>query len=103
MQNQEKLVVDLYFNDASGVRLTKRYTFKSNDYLIDVDYIVDNQSDSQWASTYYSQISRDDSADPGADSAGFGMQSYLGTATTTNDDPYKKISFKDIKLSLIHI
>lgn len=97
MQNQEKLVVDLYFNDASGVRLTKRYTFKSNDYLIDVDYIVDNQSDSQWASTYYSQISRDDSADPGADSAGFGMQSYLGTATTTNDDPYKKISFKDIK------
>ena len=97
MQNQEKLVVDLYFNDVSGVRLTKRYTFKSNDYLIDVDYIVDNQSDSQWASTYYSQISRDDSADPGADSAGFGMQSYLGTATTTNDDPYKKISFKDIK------
>ena len=97
MQNQEKLVVDLYFNDASGVRLTKRYTFKSNDYLIDVDYIVDNQSDSRWASTYYSQISRDDSADPGADSAGFGMQSYLGSATTTNDDPYKKISFKDIK------
>ena len=97
MQNQEKLVVDLYFNDASGVRLTKRYTFKSNDYLIDVDYIVDNQSDSRWASTYYSQISRDDSADPGADSAGFGMQSYLGAATTTNDDPYKKISFKEIK------
>ena len=97
MQNQEKLVVDLHFNDASGVRLTKRYTFKSNDYLIDVDYIVDNQSDSRWASTYYSQISRDDSADPGADSAGFGMQSYLGAATTTNDDPYKKISFKEIK------
>lgn len=97
MQNQENLVVDLYFNDASGVRLTKRYTFKSNDYLIDVDYIVDNQSDSRWASTYYSQISRDDSTDPGADSAGFGMQSYLGSATTTNDDPYKKISFKDIK------
>ena len=97
MQNQEKLVVDLYFNDASGVRLTKRYTFKSNDYLIDVDYIVDNQSNSRWASTYYSQISRDDSTDPGADGAGFGMQSYLGSATTTNDDPYKKISFKDIK------
>ena len=97
MQNQENLVVDLYFNDASGVRLTKRYTFKSNDYLIDVDYIVDNQSESRWASTYYSQISRDDSADPGAENAAFGMQSYLGAATSTTEDPYKKISFKDIK------
>tara|TARA_B100000767_G_scaffold76431_1_gene73019 strand:- start:1038 stop:2789 length:1752 start_codon:yes stop_codon:yes gene_type:complete len=97
MQGKNDLIVDLYFNDASGVYLTKRYTFKHNDYLIDVDYIVDNQSSGQWTSTYYSQISRDDSADPGADSGGFGMQSYLGAATSTSDDPYKKISFKDIK------
>ena len=49
MQDKEDLVVDLYFNDASGLRLTKRYTFKHNDYLIDVDYIINNQSGLPWS------------------------------------------------------
>ena len=96
MQSKEDLEVDLVFADPSGIRLTKRYTFRHDDYLIDVDYIVDNNSGSNWQTTFYSQISRDQSKDPGSDTAGFGMQSYLGAATTTADDPYKKISFKDI-------
>ncbi|MDG1937681.1 MAG: membrane protein insertase YidC [Pseudomonadales bacterium] len=96
MQGKEDLEVDLVFADPSGIRLTKRYTFRYDDYLIDVNYIVDNNSGSNWQTTFYSQISRDQSKDPGSDTAGFGMQSYLGAATTTADDPYKKISFKDI-------
>ena len=97
MQNKEDLVVDLYFNDASGVRLTKRYTFKHNDYLIDVDYIVNNQSGQPWKSRYFARIKRDDSPDPSAENAAFGMQSFLGTATTAGDDKYKKISFREIQ------
>lgn len=96
MQGDEDLNVDLTFRDPGGVTLTKRYTFKPNNYLIDVNFIVDNQSNENWQATFYSQISRDQSADPGSDSSGFGMKSYLGAATTTADDPYKKISFKDI-------
>ncbi|MGB1192374.1 MAG: membrane protein insertase YidC, partial [Pseudomonadales bacterium] len=90
MQDKEDLEVDLVFADPSGITLTKRYTFRHDDYLIDVDYIVDNNSGSDWQTTFYSQISRDQSKDPGSDTAGFGMQSYLGAATTTADDPYKK-------------
>ena len=97
MQNKEDLVVDLYFNDASGLRLTKRYTFKHNDYLIDVDYIINNQSGLPWESRYFARIKRDDSPDPNAENAAFGMQSFLGAATTAEDDKYKKISFKDIQ------
>ena len=97
MEGVKDLEVDLIFNDPSGVELTKRYNFRSNDYLIDVNYIVKNNSGADWQTTFYSQISRDQSADPGADTGGFGMQSYLGAATTTADDPYKKIDFKDIK------
>ena len=96
ISGEDELVVDLLFNDPSGVELIKRYNFRSNDYLIDVNYIVENNSGADWQTTFYSQIRRDQSADPGADTAGFGMQSYLGAATTTADDPYKKISFKDI-------
>ena len=77
MQDKEDLVVDLYFNDASGLRLTKRYTFKHNDYLIDVDYIVNNQSGLPWESRYFARIKRDDSPDPNAENAAFGMQSFL--------------------------
>jgi len=96
MNGTDDLEVDLVFNDPSGIKLTKRYTFKHSDYLIDVDYIVKNDSGADWQTTFYSQISRDQSEDPGSDSGGFGMKSYLGAATTTADDPYKKISFKDI-------
>ena len=96
MDGEQELNVDLTFKDPSGVILTKRYTFRHSDYLIDVNYIVENQSNEDWRATFYSQISRDNSVDPGSDTAGFGMQSYLGAATTTADDPYKKISFKDI-------
>ena len=96
MQNGEDLNVDLTFKDPGGVTLTKRYTFRSKDYLIDVTYLIDNQSSEDWRGSFYSQISRDNSADPGSENAGFGMQSYLGAATTTENTPYKKISFKDI-------
>ncbi|MDG1293090.1 MAG: membrane protein insertase YidC [Pseudomonadales bacterium] len=96
MIGSDDLEVDLIFNDPSGIELTKRYTFRQGEYLVDVNYIVKNNSGVDWQTTFYSQISRDQSADPGADTAGFGMKSYLGAATTTADDPYKKISFKDI-------
>ena len=97
MQNKEDLVVDLYFNDPSGIHLTKRYTFKHNDYLIGVDYIINNQSGKVWNSRYFARIKRDDSADPSAENAAFGMQSFLGAATTAADDKYKKIKFKKIQ------
>ena len=97
MEGTNDLEVDLLFNDPSGIELTKRYTFTHGEYLVDVNYIVRNNTNANWQTTFYSQISRDQSADPGADTAGFGMKSYLGAATTTADDPYKKISFKDIR------
>lgn len=96
MQGEEDLNVDLTFRDPSGVTLTKRYTFRHSDYLVDINYLVDNQTSEDWRASFYAQISRDSTIDPGSETAGFGMQSYLGAATTTEDDPYKKLSFKDI-------
>lgn len=86
----------LYFKDSSGVLLTKTFSLEPDSYLMSVSYEVDNQSEEKWKGVFYSQISRDSSEDPGVDDAGFGMRSYLGTATTTEDSHYKKISFKDI-------
>ncbi len=95
MVDGEPLSVDLQFADPSGVTLTKRYHFKPDSYLIDIDFIVDNNSGSDWQALYYAQIGRDNTADPGGDSSGFGMRSYLGAAITTDEKPYQKIPFKE--------
>lgn len=93
-ESEDSLVVDLYFQQGE-VSITKRFTFKRNDYLIDVEYLVDNQSLQNWSAAFYAQINRDDVL-PETD-AGLGMNPYVGAALTTPDERYKKVDFDDIK------
>jgi YidC/Oxa1 family membrane protein insertase len=94
---EDTLQVDLQL-DQNGNRITKRFIFNRDSYLINVEYIIDNKSDSPFSAAFYGQIIRDNSQDPAADSAsGMGMQPYLGFATTTADERFKKIDFDDVK------
>lgn len=93
-EKENELVVDLYFQQ-DAVNLIKRFRFKRNDYLIDVEYLIDNQSDEIWQAAFYAQINRDDSK-PDIDST-FGMNPYVGAAITTPDERYKKLDFEDIE------
>ncbi len=95
-QGQDQLVVDLKVVQTNSAIITKRFTFNRGDYLVKVDYLVDNQSDSSWSGSFYAQLKRDSSEDPAADSSGMGMQPFLGVATMTNEKPYVKISFSDL-------
>ena len=90
-----ELSVDLFYTDPNGVEITKRFTFTADDYLIDVQYLIDNQSDSAWRANLFGQVKRDASPDP-SNLDGFGMRSFLGATLTTPDDPYKKVEFDDI-------
>lgn len=92
--NEDTLSVDLtYVQD--DVSITKRFTFKHDSYLIDIDYIVQNNSSETWQAAPYGQIRRSD-FDVKSD-VGIGMQPYLGAAITTNDKNYDKVSFDDIE------
>ena len=82
---------------TDGTEITKRFTFNRGDYLVKVDYLVDNQSDNRWSGSFYAQLKRDSSADPAADTTGMGMKPFLGVATMTMDKPYVKIAFDDLK------
>ena len=93
----DSLDVVLRYRDADGVEINKIYRFVNNDYLIDINYQIINHSDKPWQATFYSRINRDSSEDPGADNLSFGARSYLGAATSTDDDPYKKLDFEDIR------
>ena len=94
-ENENELVVDLNFKDATGVSVTKRYQFTRNDYLIKVSYIIDNQSQSAWEANLSGKIVRDKSVDPSVQSS-MGMQSFLGMALSSAEKPYEKYDFDDM-------
>jgi YidC/Oxa1 family membrane protein insertase len=96
-ENADELTVDLYFEQANGARITKRFTFKRGDYLVAVDYLVENQSAETWSGSFYAQLKRDSSTDPATETTGMGMQPFLGVATMTNEKPYLKIRFDDLR------
>ena len=89
------LSVDLLFTDPSGVRIIKRFTFTADDYLINIEYLIDNQSQNAWSANLFGQIKRDGSPDPST-TGGFGLRDFIGAAVSLEDDPYKKIDFGDI-------
>ena len=82
--------------ERNGVLFNKEFTFRRGDYLVDVNYRINNQSAETWQGALYAQLKRDGSQDPSSMTA-MGMQSYLGTAITTPQDRYKKISFDDLE------
>ena len=92
-EGEGTLQVDLQLNQ-NGVNITKRYTFTRGDYLINVQYIVDNQSSEPWQGNFFAQLKRDNSADP-SKTTSMGMASYLGAATQTSEDNYVKVDFDD--------
>jgi len=90
----DNLTVDLTLN-KDGVQITKRYSFTKGSYLIDVDFIVNNQSQQNWQANLFGQIKRDRSADP-TTSTDMGMQSYLGAVYSTLENNYQKVDFDDM-------
>ena len=91
----KQLSVDLNLEQENGVNITKRFTFTEEDYLIRVEYIVNNQSAEDWQATLFAQIKRD-SSDPVSAGSGVGLQPYTGGATFLPDAPYTKLSFDDV-------
>ena len=96
--NEDELIVDFQSQISDSVKLTKRFTFTRNDYFIKIDLLVHNQGNSNLSSKVYSQIIRD-SKEPAQTGPGFGIQSFFGAATTSDDELYKKYTFSDIRES----
>jgi YidC/Oxa1 family membrane protein insertase len=94
----DKLVVDLKAITDGDVEITKRFTFTRGEYLVRVDYLVDNRSDYQWQGNLFGQIKRDSSGDPSQELAsGMGMVPFLGTATSLPDERFAKYDFEDMQ------
>jgi YidC/Oxa1 family membrane protein insertase len=92
-----ELHVDLTLPTRNGVDIIKRYIFSADDYLIRVQYLIDNKGELPWRGNDFGQLKRSSAPDPSsASGGGFGINTYLGVVTRLQDDPYEKFDFGDM-------
>jgi len=95
-ESSDELAVTLSYAADNGLMVNKVFTLTRGSYLINVRYDLTNNSGEPRNANLFGQIKRDRSDDP-SQGGGIGMASYLGVATTTPDDRYKKIKFGDME------
>ena len=91
-----ELKIDLLWTNKDGISVTKRFSLRRGDYLLNVDYLIENQSQTPWEAMFFAQIKRDSSPQPTNDQGGMGLQPFLGAATTLPDKRFAKYTFDDI-------
>lgn len=89
------LDVDLVATLPNNVQVTKRFVFDADDYLISVQHIVANNGNADQVMNQFAQVKRDGGDDPSRTQR-FGVNTFLGAAMTTPDDPYYKLDFDDL-------
>ncbi len=87
----------LYANENDAVFVRKTFTLKPNSNLVEVAFEIRNASSSVKTMVPFGQIKRDNSEPPGADTTGFGLKPFLGAATTTDEDRFRKFNFEDMR------
>jgi YidC/Oxa1 family membrane protein insertase len=96
VEDKDKLVVDLLWQTDSDINVIKRFTLQRGEYLLDIDYLIENNSAQRWQANLFGQIKRESGPPPAADDNFMGMQPFLGVALTQPDDRFTKFSFDDI-------
>lgn len=91
---QDKLQVPLTWTDpATGVQVTKTYTFRRDSYEIDVGYQIANPGKLAIPVYAYFQLLRDGKAPEGESHF---IHTYTGPALYTEQSKFKKVDFKQI-------
>ena len=84
------LTVDLVATLSNNLRITKRFVFTADDYLIRVQHVIENNSTADQVMNLFAQVKRDAREDP-SNTQGLGISTFLGAVMTTPDDPYHKL------------
>ncbi|MFK2893030.1 membrane protein insertase YidC [Dyella flagellata] len=97
---QDALNVDLSWADASGMKVTKRYTLHRGSYAIELDQQIDNGSGKTWDGQAYRQLQRADR--PAAVYSNFlqrisdqSRYGFFGAVWYSPEDKFKKLDFSD--------
>ena len=91
--NNESISVPLFHVSEEGVSTTKIITFYKGQYVADVTYKIENQSQETWAGRAYAEIVR--TKQKGRESRL--IYTYTGAVVSTPEQRYEKINFDDIE------
>lgn len=90
---EESLQVRLKWLDNKGVMVTKVYTFRRNDYLVDVNFEVENNTSDLWQGRVYRQFQRTEYTDSNESSL---IYTYTGGVVSSEANKYEKINFDEM-------
>ncbi len=93
---EDTLTVDFHWTGSAEVKVTKRITLRRGDYLMNVDYLVENKSGLPWQANLFGQIKRSSGPPPSAVSNAMGLKPFLGVAVTQPDARFTKFTFDDL-------
>lgn len=74
--------------EKNGIKVTKNFTFKRDSYIVDVEYIVNNQTNANINILHYSQLSRKKEA-----KYSHMMPTFIGGAMYNDEGIYQKYKF----------
>ncbi|WP_303908358.1 membrane protein insertase YidC [Thiohalomonas denitrificans] len=90
-EREDQLNVDLTWRE-NGIVVTKTYTFRRGDYLVDVGYTIENASGAPWNGHMYRQLQRT----PPQDDGQFFIYTYTGGVIYSPEERYEKIDFDEM-------
>lgn len=91
-EGQNKLDVK-FVSESGSVKVEKTYSLEAGHYGMTVTHAVTNAGDKAVTPSVYYQLVRDDHQAEGQSSF---TSSYLGAAVYTEEDKFRKVTFKDI-------
>ena len=86
-----EIKVPLHWTDEQGITVTKIYTFKRGEYVVNVEHQIDNHGASEWKGRFYRQLQRSRTERESAF-----IYTYTGGVISSEENKYKKLSFDDM-------
>ncbi|MBO6557547.1 MAG: membrane protein insertase YidC [Pseudomonadales bacterium] len=97
MGTADRLDVTLSHVQEDGTTVLKTFRFTRGDYLIGLDYEVTNTTENPWVGGLFVQIKRDGQDPMTASDNLMGMQPFVGGATRSDEEFYRKLEFEDLE------
>lgn len=94
--DESVLNVDLNYVTRGGVKITKRYIFTRDSYVIRVHYLIENKTSRNYQASAFGRLKRRAPVDTSSGFMGT-MKTYTGAAINTPTKKYKKLPFDDMQ------
>ena len=102
-ENSDSLVIPLRWINKEGVVVHKIISLTRGSYLIDVKYRVENTRSSPLSATFFGQLKRDQLQNTENSGGGLGIQAYLGSAYSTEEQRYERYDFDDMNEANLNV